>query len=185
MKDVAIYVRVSTNKQEADNQLFALREYCKKANYHIYDEFVDVISGKETSRPQYDLLFMHAHKRYFQAVLFWDLSRFSRSGTLYTLQKLKELENLGIEWISFQEPYFNTAGQFKDVLLSIMATLAKIERERISERTKAGLKKAKNVGKRGKDKKPRIRRSDVGLKRGGKKKDISFLKEIREKNGRF
>jgi hypothetical protein len=25
-------------------------------------------------------------------VLFWDLSRFSRSGTLYTLQKLKELE---------------------------------------------------------------------------------------------
>ena len=47
-----------------------------------------------------------------------------------------------------------------------MATLAKIEREKISERTKAGLKNAKNVGKRGKDKKPRKQRKDKGIKRG-------------------
>ena len=161
----ALYVRVSTDKQEAMNQLVQLREYCKKCDHEIFNEYIDVISGKETSRPGYDRMFQDAHKRLFDLVLFWDLSRFSRSGTLFTLQKLKELNNLNIDWESYQEPYFKSVGEFRDVLISIMATLAKIEREKISERTKAGLKHAKNVGKRGKDKRPRRRRADRGLKR--------------------
>ncbi len=163
---IAIYVRVSTTKQEAQNQLTQLREYCKKCCYEIYKEYVDVISGKENSRPNYDLMFKDAHQRLFDLVLFWDLSRFSRAGTLFTLQKLKELENLGIDWESYQEPYFKSVGQFKDVVLSIVSTIAKIEREKISERTKAGLVGKKNVGKRGKDKRTRKRRSDIGIKRG-------------------
>ena len=130
-------------------------------------------------------MFMNAHQKLFQIVLFWDLSRFSRSGTLFTLQKLKELENLGINWISYNEPYFNTVGQFKDVVISILATVAKIEREKISERTKAGLARAKNVGKRGKDKKNRKQRNDIGIKRGGSNKDLLFLKKIRIKKERF
>ena len=162
---IAIYVRVSTDKQEAGNQIDALREYSKKMEYEIVGEYVDIISGKIKSRPQFDLMFNHAHKRYFSLVLFWDISRFSRAGTLYTLQKLKELENVGINWESFQEQYFKSVGEFKDVVISIMSTLAKMEREKISERTKAGLKRAKNVGKRGKDKKPRKPRADRGTKR--------------------
>jgi DNA invertase Pin-like site-specific DNA recombinase len=161
----AIYVRVSTDKQEVENQLVQLREYCKRCNYEIYKEYTDIISGKESSRPAFDKLFQEAHQRQFNLVLFWDLSRFSRAGTLYTLQKLKELENLNIDWESYTEQYFKSAGNFKDVLLSIMSTLAKIEREKISERTKAGLKFAKNVGKRGKDRKPRKVRQDRGLER--------------------
>jgi|TARA_Y100000310_G_scaffold98941_1_gene96729 DNA invertase Pin-like site-specific DNA recombinase len=163
---VAIYVRVSTDKQEVENQLVQLREYCNKNSYFIFDEYIDVISGKETSRPSYDRMFQEAHKRLFDLVLFWDLSRFSRAGTLFTLQKLKELENLGIDWESYQEPYFKSVGQFKDVVLSIISTVAKMEREKISERTKAGLVGKKNVGKRGKDKKRRKLRSDTGIKRG-------------------
>lgn len=158
---VALYVRVSTNKQEADNQLISLREYCNKSSYKIIKEYVDIISGKELSRPAYDLMFQEAHKKMFDIVLFWDLSRFSRAGTLFTLQKLKELENLGIDWESYHEPYFKSVGQFKDVVLSIIATIAKIEREKISERTKAGMDRARRagakIGKRGKDKKPRAR----------------------------
>jgi DNA invertase Pin-like site-specific DNA recombinase len=163
---VAIYVRVSTNKQEVNNQLIQLKDYCFKNNYEIFNEYIDIISGKETSRPSYDRMFQDAHKRLFDLVLFWDISRFSRAGTLFTLQKLKELENLGIDWESYQEPYFKSVGQFKDVVLSIISTVAKIEREKISERTKAGMIGKKNVGKRGKDKKLRRIRSDRGIKRG-------------------
>ena len=156
---VALYVRVSTDMQEVDNQLIQLRAYCIKCNYEIYKEYVDVISGAKNSRPAYDLMFNDAHKKLFDLVVFWDLSRFSRAGTLFTLQKLKELENLGIDWESYQEPYFKSIGQFKDVVLSIISTVARIEREKISERTKAGLERArkqgKQIGKRGKDKKPR------------------------------
>lgn len=174
---VAIYVRVSTNKQEVDNQLLQLREYSKKSNYEVFKEYIDIISGKENSRPSYDLMFQDAHKRLFDLVLFWDLSRFSRSGTLFTLQKLKELENLGVEWESYQEQYFRSVGQFKDVILSVISTVAKIEREKISERTKAGLQRTKNkhlIGKRGKDKNPRKIRKDRGIKRG--------MKTLKEKN---
>jgi len=152
---VAIYVRVSTTKQDADNQLLQLREYCHKCDMAIFQEYLDIISGKETSRPSYDILFNDAHKKLFDMVLFWDLSRFSRAGTLHTLQKLHELDLLGIAWKSYQEQYLDSAGAFKDVVISIMATLAKIEREKISERTKAGLRGKLNVGKRGKDKSPR------------------------------
>jgi len=164
--NVAIYVRVSTKTQEGKNQEKQLIDYCNKQDYTIYKIYSDIISGKETSRPALDQLFIDAKKRLFDLVLFWDLSRFSRSGTLYTLQKLKELTNLKIKWLSYQEPYFSSIGDFGDVIVSIMATLAKIEREKISERTKAGLKNAKNVGKRGKDKKPRKQRKDKGIKRG-------------------
>ena len=162
----ALYVRVSTTKQDADNQLIQLREYCRKCDMAIFQEYIDVISGKENSRPSYDRLFQDAHKKLFDIVLFWDLSRFSRSGTLFTLQKLKELENLGIEWESYQEPYIKSVGQFKDVVLSVIATVAKLEREKISERTKAGLRGKVNVGKRGKDKKPRNRAGYYLKKRG-------------------
>ena len=181
MKKVVLYVRVSTDKQEAYNQVEALSEYAEKKNYNIVKCYIDVISGKETSRPQFDLMFFEARNhRSFDLVLFWDLSRFSRAGTLFTLQKLKELENLGINWESYQEPYFNSVGEFKDVVLSILSTVAKIERQKISERTKAGLKNAKNVGKRGKDKRPRKIRKDRGLKRGVQKSNLDYLKEIRK-----
>jgi hypothetical protein len=92
---VAIYVRVSTKGQELENQLLQLRDYAKNSNWTVTKEYSDVISGKEDKRPSYDQLFNDAHKKLFDVILFWDLSRFSRSGTLFTLQKLKELENLG------------------------------------------------------------------------------------------
>ena len=38
MKKIAIYCRISTDKQEANNQLIQLREFCKKSNYEIYNE---------------------------------------------------------------------------------------------------------------------------------------------------
>jgi len=172
---IALYVRVSTTKQEANNQLIQLRNYCHNSNHKIVHEYVDVISGKETSRPAYDDMFKHAHKRLFEMVIFWDISRFSRAGTLHTLQKLKELENLKIKWHSYNDPYLSSVGEFRDVVISIMSTLAKIEREKISDRTKAGLQRARLQGKKigrpsgKKDKKPRKIRADRGIKRGGSK----------------
>lgn len=145
---VAIYCRVSTDKQELENQLRQLREYAQRSNWAVYHEYTEVISGKEDRRPEFDELFRDAHKKLFDGVMFWSLDRFSRSGTLFTLQKLKELDNLGIFWHSYQDAYLSTAGQWKDVIISIMSTLAKIEREKIASRTKAGLDRVRAEGKR-------------------------------------
>jgi putative DNA-invertase from lambdoid prophage Rac len=130
--NVAQYIRVSTEKQEALNQQL---------------HFIDIISGKEDKRPEWDKMFSEARKKKFDILLFWDLSRFSRSGTLFTLQRLDELEKLGIRWISYQEPYLDSLGPFKDVVISIFSSINKVEREKISERTKAGLERALEQGK--------------------------------------
>ena len=111
---VAIYVRVSTDKQELDNQLAQLKRYAVKSKWEIYHEYKDIVSGKETKRKDYDQMFKDAHKKLFDGVLFWSLDRFSRTGTLFTLQKLKELDNLNIFWHSYQDPYISTAGEWKD-----------------------------------------------------------------------
>ncbi|OGS22180.1 MAG: hypothetical protein A2252_04220 [Elusimicrobia bacterium RIFOXYA2_FULL_39_19] len=146
-----IYVRVSTENQELENQTRDLKAFCVKQSWEIHRVYEDVVTGRETSenkRPGFAELFKDAHQKKFDVVLFWDLSRFSRAGTLFTLQKLQELKNLGINWHSYQEPYISSLGQFSDVVISIMSTLAKIEREKISERTKAGLRRAMAEGKR-------------------------------------
>ena len=144
---VAIYCRVSTDKQELENQLHQLRDYAHKSNWNIYHEYTEVISGKENKRKQFDAMFTDAHKKLFDGVVFWSLDRFSRSGTLFTLQKLRELNNLDIFWHSYQDAFLSTIDpNWKDPIISLLSTLAKIEREKISERTKAGLMRVKAKG---------------------------------------
>ncbi|MDG6219593.1 MAG: recombinase family protein, partial [Candidatus Thermoplasmatota archaeon] len=74
---VAVYSRVSTDKQELENQLVQLRSFADKNDWVIFKEYTDVISGKENSRPSFDELFKDAHKLLFDGVLFWSLDRFS------------------------------------------------------------------------------------------------------------
>jgi DNA invertase Pin-like site-specific DNA recombinase len=80
-------------------------------------------------------------------VLFWSLDRFTREGVLETLQHLNRLTSNGVDWWSFKEEYLRSIGPFRDAVLSILATIAKQERVRMSERVKAGLDRAKAQGK--------------------------------------
>ena len=54
----------------------------------------------------------------------------------------------GVGYRSFTEPYFDSCGIFKDAVISILATIAKQERIRLSERVQAGLARARSRGKR-------------------------------------
>ena len=146
---IAIYARVSTkgNGQEVRNQLRQLREYCKKQDWRIAGEYVDQKSGKTGDREQFKNLFADASQRKFDLVLFWALDRLSREGVLETLRYLETLNSYGVGWKSFTEQYLDSAGVFKDAIISIMATLAKQERVKISERTIAGLERARAQGK--------------------------------------
>src|SRR3954453_15390269 len=148
-KQIAIYGRVSTDdgRQDAANQLIELREFAERSGWDIVHEYVDKASGKTADRPQFKRMFDDAAKRRFDLVLFWALDRLSREGASETLNHLNKLTAYGVDWRSYQEAYLDSCGPFKDVVISLMATLAKQERLRISERTKAGLKRAKREGK--------------------------------------
>jgi DNA invertase Pin-like site-specific DNA recombinase len=49
---------------------------------------------------------------------------------------------------SFTEPYLDSCGTFKDVVISLLATMAKQERLRMGERVRAGIAQARRDGKR-------------------------------------
>jgi DNA invertase Pin-like site-specific DNA recombinase len=146
---IGIYARVSTDKQDNGNQLDQLREFASKQGWDVVMEEVDTItgSGKKT-RPAFDRIMLAASQKRFDLLLFWKLDRFSREGVRKTLQYLSLLDSYGVAWRSFMEPFFDSCGIMRDVVISIMATLAEQERINISDRTKAGLERAKRAGKK-------------------------------------
>lgn len=148
-RTVALYARVSTkDRQEVGNQLRELRDYCRKRGWMIIEEYVDRESGAVSERQAFQRLFIHAHQFKFNTVLFWALDRFSREGVRETLNYLKQLEDAGVSFKSYTEPYLDTLGPFRDALIGILASLAKQEVVRRSERVRVGMARAKAQGKR-------------------------------------
>jgi DNA invertase Pin-like site-specific DNA recombinase len=147
--NIAIYSRVSTDQQTTENQLSQLRAFAAKQGWNVVHEFTDTASGakSEAQRPGFKAMMAAASRREFDLLLFWALDRFTREGTFKTLEYLNRLESYGVGYRSFQEAHFDSCGPFKDVVLAVAATLAKQERARLSERTKAGLATARRYGK--------------------------------------
>jgi DNA invertase Pin-like site-specific DNA recombinase len=133
--------------QDTENQLVQLREFAAKQGWQITREYVDRESGANSDRAEFQRVFEDASRRKFDLLLFWALDRLSREGALKTLQHLDRLESYGVGFRSFTEPYFDSCGIFKEAVVSIVATLAKQERVRLSERTKAGLAIARSKGR--------------------------------------
>ena len=148
---VAIYARVSTKSkgQDNENQLAVLREYCERMGYTIYREFIDSESGTSANRTALSEMFACAAQHRFSALVFWSLDRFSREGVRKTIFQLQRLDDYGVAYKSYTEQYIDSSGIFKDVIISLLAALAKQEQVRLSERVKAGLVRAKSQGRVG------------------------------------
>jgi DNA invertase Pin-like site-specific DNA recombinase len=149
-KAVAIYARVSRadKGQEVENQVRELRAFCRKQGWRISHVYQDEASGKNGDRPQFKRLFEDVHKRKCDLVLFWALDRFSRAGTRETLNYLQRLTDAGVDWQSYTEPHIKSAGPLGELVIAMLATFAKLERERIRERTLAGIETARRKGKK-------------------------------------
>jgi putative DNA-invertase from lambdoid prophage Rac len=150
MKRCVIYARVSTADQETDNQINQLTEYANRQGWKISDTIRDVVSGGKSANEREGLrqVFDSARRRQMDILLFWSLDRLSREGTRATINYLTQLEDYGVDWHSYTEQYLSSLGAFKDVVISLLATLGKQEKIRISERTKAGLEAARRRGSR-------------------------------------
>jgi len=147
---VAIYVRVSTSEQNPEKQKDELLEFCKNKKYDVFKIYSDIISGSKSSRPSLNEMMQDAYNKKFDAVLIWKLDRLGRS-----LQHLVDIVNKFKLWdvgLICKTQDIDTTTPNGKLIFHIFAAVAEFERELISERTKLGLKKAKNVGKRGKDK---------------------------------
>jgi DNA invertase Pin-like site-specific DNA recombinase len=151
MTRAVIYARVSTKdgRQDTENQLRQLRTFAATQDWSIVHEYVDRASGKRGDREQFQKMFSAASRREFDCLLFWSLDRLSREGTVKTLNHLERLNGYGVNYRSFTEQYLDSTGMFKEAVIGILAAVAKQERVRLSERTIAGLQRAKAQGRVG------------------------------------
>lgn len=153
---VAIYCRVSTEEQDADKQEHICRDWCRRNNHEIFDVYKDVISGAKESRPEFNKMLNDMRGYRFRAIVVTKLDRLGRS-LQHLISLLDEFKNKGVEFIAVTQN-IDTSSSVGRLQWQILGAFAEFEREIIRERTKEGLKNAKNVGKRGKDKKQRKKR---------------------------
>jgi DNA invertase Pin-like site-specific DNA recombinase len=147
MKKTAIYARVSTVDQETANQTDQLKKFAAAQQWEIIQVLTDQTSGSKgiNERKGLEQLFTLAHRRQIDIVLVWSLDRLSREGSRKTIEYLFRLENYGCDFHSFTEPFLSSLGPFKDAIIAVLGALAKQERVRISERTKAGMERFKKL----------------------------------------
>jgi DNA invertase Pin-like site-specific DNA recombinase len=87
-------------------------------------------------------------QKQFDMLVFWSLDRLSREGIVTTLGYLEQLRSWGIGWRSYTQPFLDTGNEMvSGIVLSVLAAGARQERVTISERTKAGLVRARRAGK--------------------------------------
>ncbi len=140
-KRAALYLRVSTADQCTAMQQQDLQRYAEARGFTIYHEYTDAaVSGATKKRPALDRLMEDARKKRFDVVLVWRFDRFARS-TKHLLDALEEFRHLGIDFISYNEN-MDTSSPMGEAMFTIVAAIAKLERDIIRERVTAGVRRA-------------------------------------------
>ncbi len=143
----AVYARVSTDRQEAENQLRELRSFCERKGWDIVREYVDEDVPGRARKPQLEILLLDAHQHRFDVAVFWALDRLTRAGVKDAIDILYRFTASGVDFVSFREEYLTSLGPFRDMVVGILATVANVETVRMSERIRAGVARARSEGK--------------------------------------
>ncbi len=147
MKKVAIYARVSTDKQTCENQLIELRAVAERCGYTIVQEFVDSgISGAKgrADRPALDAMMKASNQRKFDMILVWSIDRLGRS-LQNLVELLNDLQSMKVD-LMFLQQGMDTSTSSGRMMFSIFGALAEFERNLIRERVVAGQNRAKARG---------------------------------------
>lgn len=150
---VAIYIRVSTLDQVKEGysleaQEKTLRKWCDDRKYEVFELYADKgISGKDIEhRPDMNRLLRDAKEGKFDIVLFWALSRFTRSvSDLYST--MEKFQKWNVDMVSYTES-FDTSTPMGRAMIGIVGVFAQLERELTSERVSAAMAERASQGKR-------------------------------------
>lgn len=135
------YARVSTQEQNLELQINALQAAgCKKI-------FTEKASGAQRDRPELKAALEYMRANEDDTLVVWKLDRLARS-LRQLIDTIEELEKKGIGFKSLTENIDTTTSGGR-LVFHIFGALAEFERILIKERTMAGLKAAKAMGKKG------------------------------------
>jgi DNA invertase Pin-like site-specific DNA recombinase len=162
--NVAIYARVSTHEQTAENQLLELRRYVDARGWTAVEYVDEGVSGAKDRRPALDQLVSDVRRHTVQAVVCWRLDRLGRN-LRHLILLLDEWESRGIAFITMGEG-IDTSTAAGRLVAGVLGSIAQFERARMQERIVAGLARARAQGKRlGRRRSPAMRELEacVGL----------------------
>ena len=162
---VVIYSRVSTTEQTVDNQVQVLESWAQQRGFELLEVYKENESAwRNGHQKELTRLVSDARKREFDTVLVWSLDRLSREGAAKILNIINTLGRYEVKVLSYQEPWTEAPGELSELLFAIAGWVARMESQRRSERTIAGLARVRAQGKRlgrppgSKDKRKRRRR---------------------------
>jgi DNA invertase Pin-like site-specific DNA recombinase len=146
------YIRVSREYENPENQVNAIREWAEKNNVSIVSFYIDVdVSGATPPREriQYRAMLEAARALDIKLLLFYDLSRLSRS-LEEGLQELKRLTEEGFNYKFVAQEFLDYISDpiLRKKVISDFLWFAELYREDIRRRTREALKRAKKEGKR-------------------------------------
>lgn len=143
---VALYMRVSTNSQQTENQRRRLHEVAALRGWSVVGEYVETISGAAKARPEFERMMADARRRRFDTIAAVDVSRLGRS--LSGLAALfDEVRQIGVDLYLDRES-MDTSTPAGRAMLGLAGVFAAFERDLIIERTMAGLATARAKGVR-------------------------------------
>ena len=147
MKKAAIYARVSTPDQHVETQLYDLRKLAEQRGFTITREYCDRgISGTKAKRPGLDAMMGDARRGEFSVLLVAAFDRVARS-TKNFLEIVDELHDLEIEFISAREA-IDTSGPMGRMFVTLIGSIAELEKSILVERIRAGMRRARMEGQR-------------------------------------
>jgi DNA invertase Pin-like site-specific DNA recombinase len=147
MKRIAIYLRVSTSRQDTDNQRRELEAVAKRSGWHVVRVFEDTgISGAKgrDKRPGLDAMLKAVNAKEFDMVATWSVDRLGRSLT-DLLGILQGLHDKGVDLFLHQQ-CLDTSTTAGKAMFQMLGVFAEFERGIIRERVNAGLARAKENG---------------------------------------
>ena len=168
----ALYMRVSKSdgSQTVENQRRDLLAYAERMGFEVI-EFVDTETGSRSDRDGLRALLDACSRKEVSHVLIWKLDRVTRMGAREALNFFHALDCWHIQYKSVTESWLDSEGpvpMLRDILISIVGSFAKQERESLILRTKAGLARARAEGKvLGRPKKVFDREKLMKLRRAG------------------
>lgn len=146
--EVAIYTRVSTEEQTEQNQVKALRQYAINQGWNIAGEYTDAGSAfQHANQKGLKRLMDECQRKHYERILVYDVSRLTRKGPLELMLLLKRFADKGAPVHSYLDSAINVSNEFQPVLVAIYGMMAKTFSTQLSERTKAGMERAKAEGK--------------------------------------
>ena len=144
--DVALYVRVSTSSQHTENQIYELKEICKRNRWNIVEIYDETISGTKgvNERAELNRMLEDATRKKFSKIVVWSVDRLSRS-MKSLVNVLSQLKDIDCDIYSYQQG-IDTSTTMGSSFFHMIGIFSELENNIRKERQSIGIRRALENG---------------------------------------